>query len=50
MAFIICGLGEAMVPVTQDVPRAALVLSGAVSTVLVGAVVVTAVQRFLAGR
>ena len=50
MAFIICGLGEARVPVTHDVPRAALVLSGATSALLVGAVVVTAVQRFLAGR
>jgi hypothetical protein len=48
--FLVGGLGEAMAPATPDVPRAALVISGVVAVVLAGTVVVTAVQRFLAGR
>jgi hypothetical protein len=48
--FLVGGLGEAMAPATADVPRAALLVSGVVSVVLAGTVVVTAVQRFLAGR
>ena len=48
--FLVGGLGEAMAPATPDVPRVALVTSGVVSVVLAGTVVVTAVQRFLAGR
>ena len=48
--FLVGGLGEAMAPATPDVPRVALVTSGIVSVVLAGTVVVTAVQRFLAGR
>jgi hypothetical protein len=48
--FLVGGLGEAMAPVTPDVPRTALVTSGIVSVLLSAAVVVIAVQRFLAGR
>jgi hypothetical protein len=48
--FLVGGLGEAMAPATPDVPRVALVTSGVVAVVLAGTVVVTAVQRFLAGR
>jgi hypothetical protein len=49
-AVLVGGLGKAMAPATPDVPQAALMISGVVSVVLAGTVVVTAVQRFLAGR
>ena len=47
MVVVVNGLAVAMAPLTHGVPRAALVLAGAVSAVLTGATIVAAVQRSL---
>jgi hypothetical protein len=47
MVVVVNGLAVAMAPITHGVPRAALVLAGAVSAVLAGVTIVAAVQRSL---
>ena len=49
-AFVVGGLGEALAPDSQDVPRAALVTSGAVAVALALAVWMTAAARLRSGR